>query len=146
MKPASVEDMLLRDEGREHVAYPDPLTRGAPWTIGVGHTGPEVHEGLIWNDFQIDAAFALDVGQATEDCRTHFPWFSTLDPTRQAVLVSMVFQMGVHRVAAFANTLACVECGNYAAAADGMRDSVWAHQTPVRVARLAHQMQKGEWA
>ncbi len=26
-------------------AYPDPGTGGAPWTIGYGHTGPDVHPG-----------------------------------------------------------------------------------------------------
>jgi lysozyme len=48
-------------EGRMHNAYPDPNTGGAPWTIGVGHTGPEVHPGLVWTDAQIDAAFAIDI-------------------------------------------------------------------------------------
>jgi len=35
----------------------------APWTIGVGHTGPEVHEGLEWTDAQVDAAYASDLGR-----------------------------------------------------------------------------------
>lgn len=63
-------------EGREHEAYPDPASplakarrnrqptaglSGAPWTIGVGHTGPEVHEGLVWTDEQIDAARDSDL-------------------------------------------------------------------------------------
>ena len=30
-------------------AYPDPGTGGAPWTIGWGHTGPEVVPGLEWS-------------------------------------------------------------------------------------------------
>ncbi len=48
-------------EGREYKAYPDPGSKdGKPWTIGIGHTGSEVHEGLVWNDAQIDAAFAKD--------------------------------------------------------------------------------------
>jgi lysozyme len=33
-------------EGCRLTAYPDPGTGGAPWTIGYGHTGPEVHEGM----------------------------------------------------------------------------------------------------
>lgn len=51
-------------EGREGVelrAYPD--TRGIP-TIGVGHTGPEVHLGLVWTQAQVDAAFEADVAWA----------------------------------------------------------------------------------
>lgn len=33
-------------EGIHTVAYPDPGTGGAPWTICYGHTGPEVKPGL----------------------------------------------------------------------------------------------------
>jgi lysozyme len=36
-------------------AYPDPKTGGAPWTIGWGYTGPEVHEGLTCTQEQADA-------------------------------------------------------------------------------------------
>jgi lysozyme len=39
-------------------AYPDPATGGEPYTIGYGHTGPEVHLGLVWTQEQADAAFA----------------------------------------------------------------------------------------
>ena len=48
-------------EGREYNAYRDPGSKnGLPITIGIGHTGPEVHLGLVWNDEQIDSAFAKD--------------------------------------------------------------------------------------
>jgi len=39
---------LIEDaEGTVLTAYPDPGTGGDPWTIGVGHTGPDVHPGLV---------------------------------------------------------------------------------------------------
>lgn len=48
-------------EGREYKAYRDPGSKnGLPITIGIGHTGPEVHLGLVWNDEQIDSAFSKD--------------------------------------------------------------------------------------
>lgn len=156
-----VEDMLDRDEGKEYQAYPDPLSPcavaarkglptlgldGAPWTIGKGHTGPEVHQGLVWNDDQIDYAFQLDVAEAWTDCQNHFePWFSQLSEPRQAVLVCMVYQMGIDRVLKFVNTLAAVRDQHFALAADGMRSSVWGKQTPKRVNRLAIQMEQGAW-
>lgn len=44
--PTGVE--LLKDlEGLSLQAYPDPGTGGDPWTIGYGHTGPEVQPGLV---------------------------------------------------------------------------------------------------
>lgn len=43
-------------------AYPDPGSRdGTPWTIGRGHTGPEVKRGLVWTQAQADAAFKKDI-------------------------------------------------------------------------------------
>jgi lysozyme len=44
------------------VAYPDPGSKdGKPWTIGWGHTSPEVCKGLVWTQEQADAAFLVDI-------------------------------------------------------------------------------------
>lgn len=42
-------------------AYPDPATGGAPWTIGWGHTGPEVAPGLVWTQAKADAQLLADL-------------------------------------------------------------------------------------
>lgn len=43
-------------------AYPDPGSAdGHPWTIGWGHTGPEVVPGLVWTQEQADEAFKADL-------------------------------------------------------------------------------------
>lgn len=43
-------------------AYPDPGSEdGKPWTIGWGHTGPEVVRGLKWSQAQCDAVFVKDL-------------------------------------------------------------------------------------
>lgn len=43
-------------------AYPDPGSKdGKPWTIGWGHTGPEVVRGLKWTQRQADDAFLHDL-------------------------------------------------------------------------------------
>lgn len=43
-------------------AYPDPGSKnGEPWTIGRGHTGPEVKAGLVWTQEQADMAFRTDL-------------------------------------------------------------------------------------
>lgn len=44
-------------------AYPDPATGGAPWTIGWGHTGPEVRKGLVWDQQTADVVFAQDLNR-----------------------------------------------------------------------------------
>lgn len=61
--PACTE-LVDRFEGCVLKAYPDPGTNGDPWTIGVGHTGPEVHKGLIWTKDQARAALLDDLAKA----------------------------------------------------------------------------------
>ncbi|MBQ4675575.1 lysozyme [Aeromonas hydrophila] len=49
-------------------AYPDPGSKnGEPWTIGRGHTGPEVKPGLVWTQAQADAAFLVDIAHFERD-------------------------------------------------------------------------------
>jgi GH24 family phage-related lysozyme (muramidase) len=50
--------ILLDREASCNRAYQD--SRGI-WTIGCGHTGPDVHEGLVWTDEQVMAAFRRDI-------------------------------------------------------------------------------------
>ncbi len=61
---------LEQEEGKLNHAYPDPATGGAPWTIGVGHTGPEVYQGLYWNDDEIEVALGHDL-KASETMINH---------------------------------------------------------------------------
>ena len=53
-----------RFEGCRLVAYPDPGSGGDPWTIGYGHTGPEVVEGLQITQDQAEQYLAQDIKQA----------------------------------------------------------------------------------
>lgn len=143
----NLRQMLERDEGRRYVAYPDPLTGGAPWTLGAGHTGPEVHQGLIWTDAQIDDALDADIMKATAGCIGQFsPWFQLLTEPRQAVLIAMAFQMGLSGLLKFKQTLAAVRDEHYELAADQMRQSVWYQQTRKRAERMAQQMASGVWS
>jgi lysozyme len=130
-------------EGRRHEAY--QCTMGV-WTIGIGHTGPEVHSGLTWTDDQIDDAFDADITEAEADLDRHFPWWRAMNEPRQWVLIGMCFQLGITKLRKFVNTLGSMELGQYGFAAVGMENSAWARQTPKRVKRLAQQMRTGDWA
>ena len=140
----NLREQLIRFEGWRNRAYPDPLTGGAPWGIGVGHTGPEVHEGLIWTDAQIEAALDVDIAEATTECRANLPWLIDLDEPRQAVLIGMWFQL--KHPMDFAPTFALVRNQQYTEAAEHLRQSAWAKQTPNRVEALAQQLITGAWA
>ncbi len=134
---------IAREEGRRSAAYPDPLTGGAPWTIGVGHTGTEVHPGLVWTDPKIDAQLARDIAHAEAGLDRALPWWRGLCDVRQDVVVQMAFQLGVAGLLKFRTTLGHIEAGRFGAAADAMLASAWADQTPARAKRLAAQMRSG---
>ena len=55
------EAMTKSEEGLRLTAYKDS---GGVWTIGWGHTGPDVHEGLVWTREQAEEAFQRDIGNA----------------------------------------------------------------------------------
>ena len=139
-----IDSITHIEEGRRHTAYPDALTHSDPWTIGEGHTGPEVREGLTWTDAQIDAAKAADIAEATHECTKAFPWFTQLDPVRYAVLQSLMFQLGPIRLGRFVHFLGAMRDQRWNAAADELRNSTLYHQCSARTGRLARAVETGE--
>lgn len=102
---------LITREGKKNKAYKD--TKGI-WTIGVGHTGPEVHEGLVWFDSDIVQAFTKDVGWAEDAVN------AVKQPLNQNMfdaLVSFVFNIGS---TAFAKSTMkkLLDAGDYKAASE----------------------------
>lgn len=147
--PVLVSD-LKRDEGLRLKAYPDPLSGGDPWTIGYGHTGPEVRQGVTWTQEQADAALIADIEEHNAQLAAALPWVARLDPARRRVLQNMAFNLGVGRVGGtkgllgFKNTLGMIERGEYARAADAMLKSLWAKQVGQRATRLSNTMRTGK--
>jgi lysozyme len=109
---------LMVEEGKENVAYPDPGTGGDPWTIGVGHTGPEVHPDLVWSDAQIMAALARDV-TSREDAINRLVKVKISQEQFDALL-EFVFNTSGPDGGAFARStlLQKLNAGNYVGAAD----------------------------
>ena len=64
---------------------------------------------------------------------------------REAVLISMAYQLGVPGLAKFTRTLSLVASADYAKASAEMMNSLWARQTPSRASRHSRQMAIGEW-
>jgi lysozyme len=149
MTTACLAEDLRRDEGLKLEAYPDPLTRAEPWTIGYGHTGPGVEEGLVWTLAQAEAALEADIVHACRLLDALIPWWRTLDDPRQDVLAQMMFNMGwrsrdgAHGLATFSRMLAAARAGDWPAAHDQMLASGWAREVGPRARRLALQMLTG---
>jgi lysozyme len=87
-------DLLIAREALRTHAYQDTV---GVWTIGVGHTGPEVHEGLVWTEEQCRQAFATDIERfenAVNDAVT-----VALQQNQFDALVSFAFNVGERALA-----------------------------------------------
>lgn len=134
--PVLLEE-LIRDEGLRRKLYKCPAGK---WTIGIGRN---LEDRGITGDEALYLA-RNDVAAVLAELDARLPWWRQLDGVRQRVLANMGFNMGVPVLLGFKLTLALVEAGNYAAAADAMLNSRWARQVGVRAQRLATMMRNGE--
>jgi lysozyme len=136
-----LRDDLIADEGLRLDAYADG---GGVWTIGVGHTGPEVTRGLCWTRAACLEALEHDIARAERGLDQHLAWWRRLSAPRQDVLANMAFNLGVEGVLKFRHTLQAVEAEAWALAAERMLGSEpWRTEVGARAERLAEQMRTG---
>lgn len=146
---------LYLHEGRRRYVYDDAtgkaikqgtLVRGAP-TIGVGRN--LIDRGV--RDDEIDLMLENDIDDAIAEAM-QFPWFAGLDPVRRAVIVELIFNMGLPRLRGFKNFLRYMSEHRWPHAAEELIDSLWRRQVdPVvgdgkgRADALIHMIKTGEW-
>lgn len=135
---------LERDEGFRAHAYPDVLSGGDPWTVGIGHTGREVHSGLEWSLEYARSILFSDIAAVKRGLDTAIPWWRTLDELRQDVMVNMAFNAGVNGLMKFHRMLAAAQHHQWDVAAAEILNSKSGRELPLRYGRLAEQMRTGE--
>ena len=79
-------------EGLRLTAYPDPATHGDPWTIGYGHTGAEVHQGMTITQEQAEEFLMQDVQKAVQTVNSKVHTY--LSQNEFDALVDFVFNCG----------------------------------------------------
>ena len=101
IKPFEGLAKLLPD-GRV-TAYPDPGTRGHPWTIGWGATGPDIQPGTIWTIEQCEDALDHHVEYFVRGLLKMSPGLSKALPRRMASVTSWTYNCGLgnYRVSTF---------------------------------------------
>ncbi len=135
------QQLIEGEEGRERYAYYD--TRGY-LTIGIGCLVDKRIVGAAGLcDEAIDAQFAHDSARARKDAAA-LPGFQRCNEVRQAVLVSMCFQLG--NLQGWPRFKAALALGDYEMAAREGLDSLWAKQTPKRAERQMQMLKTGEWS
>lgn len=133
-----LRSQLIRDEGVRLTPYRD--TEGL-LTIGIGRNLDQVGISKAEADYLLDN----DVARAKIALNQAFPFTANLDEARRAVFINMTFNMGIHRLKGFVNTMAAAERQDWPAVAAGIRASKYAQQVGARAERLAKQIVTGVW-
>ena len=127
-------DMLTLHEGLELKPYQCTSDK---LTIGVGRNIEDI--GIT----EEEARYLLenDVDRILKEVE-HWSFLEKLNEPRQAVILDMVFNMGVTRFNAntWVKTFAAVQNEEWEKAANEMLDSKWAKQVPNRANRLIERM------
>ena len=84
------------------------------WTIGWGHTGPDVHPGLVISQDEADSLLVIDLHKAVEGVDAVIK--VDLSPRQAGALISLTYNIGVE---AFRDStlLKLLNIGNYDGAA-----------------------------
>jgi lysozyme len=138
------EALVAESEGLKLSAYTD--TRGL-WTIGYGHLlEPQDKDwtGYCITAEQADELLSQDMLHARFTA-AEFPHYAELSDVRQAVLISMAFQLG-SKPLLWPHFMAALEAKDYVGAAAAGLDSEWHQQTPARAEREMAMLSSGNWA
>ena len=131
------EGLILQayDDGTEKVIRPGTTLKGHP-TIGYGRALDV--EGITKDE----ALYLLrnDIAAVQTQAIKTFAWYSGLSEVRQAVILSMIFNLGLHGFSQFTSMIAAIERGDFETAATYMLNSLWARQVGHRATELAAMM------
>lgn len=81
-------------EGLRQSAYPDPATRGHPWTICYGHTGPEVTPGMRKSLEECKDLLLADLDKHAEPLERCMPAIKDAPPGRYVAFLSISVNIG----------------------------------------------------
>ncbi|MDD4276911.1 MAG: glycoside hydrolase family protein [Candidatus Cloacimonetes bacterium] len=133
-----MKEQLLRHEGLRLKPY--RCTAGK-LTIGIGRNLDDC--GISQKE-----AYALldnDIQNCEQQLLEEIPViYNALDEVRQCVLLNMCFNLGIHGLLGFNNTLAFIAAGDWERAANNMLASKWAKQVGRRAIELSELMRKGK--
>ena len=145
-------NMLILHEGMKLKVYDDAtgkdlskgdVAQGHP-TIGVGRN--VAGDGLGISEEEARFMLHADIDRIEEEAR-NWDIYHKLDGTRQAVLLDMLFNMGLTRFNPdkWPKMFQALDEENWAEAANQMLSSAWASQVKSRSERLAKLMEYGVW-
>jgi lysozyme len=143
----ALAEELYEEEAERLKVYDDKTGKSLhPGMTLVGHPTIGIGRCLDTNGITAEESKMLqrnDIVSKSEELYALVPWMANLDDVRQRVFIEMAFQMGVHGLVAFHDTLTAAAAGDYAKAEACMLESEWAKETPARAERMAKRMRTG---
>ena len=127
--------MLKHDEGLRLKPYKCTADK---LTIGYGRNLEDV--GI--SDAEAEILLANDIAKVEEQAYS-FHWYAGLNEARQAVILNMIYNLGLAGFKTFTRTIRDIDAGDYEMAADRMMASRWAEQVGARAGRLSRIMRTG---
>lgn len=106
--------LIKRNEGCRLEAYQDSV---GVWTIGYGHTGPEVVRGLMWTQAQADNCLLLDLDKFQNGVDDLLAGHADTSDNEFGAMVSLAYNIGLGNFA-HSSVLRFHNSGDKPAAAD----------------------------
>ena len=136
MNNVQLAAQLVNDEGLRLKPYTDTV---GLMTIGVGRN----LAGVGISKEEAMHMLENDIDRVCDQLDNLIPWWKQLSEQRQQALANFVFNVGITTAMTFKNTLALLQSGQFASAADEVLRSKWAGQVGQRAIRISTMIREG---
>lgn len=139
------ESLIRRHEGLRLTAYRDTagkLTVGYGFNLDAGAAKAicavlkldyeGIRNGAEITEADADAILDLQLGMVNAQAKTLFANFQAMPADVQAVAQDLIFNLGLNGFMKFRDTIASLKAGDWSAAADHLKDSLWYRQVGSR--------------
>jgi len=121
---SQIKKSLKEFEGMKFFPY---RCSAGKWSIGIGRNLSD--NGIDYEECMI--LLQNDIERCIAELNS-FSWFDDLSTPRKAVIIEMVFNLGLSRFLTFKRMIRAIKQKDYKKAAYEMMDSLWAHQVGER--------------
>lgn len=121
---------LIAHEGYRLTPYADHLGHK---TVGIGHKMLAHEPRRVWTPAEVESAFAVDLARAYHAALTEIVSYPEHSPAVRIVLVELAFQCGQTGLRGFKRFIVAINKKEYHVAAQELKRSRLARQTPGRV-------------
>ena len=145
----NIIEMLDKEEGFRSEPYlcsEGYATVGIGWRIGSKNQPLSDFKHISMCQSAAYAQLEFKVAGITANLSNEFEFFKDLNECRQAVLISMAYQLGFAGLLGFKRMLAAIQTKYWNDAAHEGLDSRWAKQTPNRANRQMKTLLTGTWS